>query len=185
MLVRRLARPMLAAVFISGGIEALRSPKAHAKGASPKLDQISESAGKALPENAPTDPETLVKLDAAIKIGAGTTLALGKFPRLSALLLCGSVVPTTLTAHAFWEMEDPTERGQHKIEFLKNLGLLGGLLITSVDTHGKPSVGWRARRSARRLSKHTHEAVDSAKDTGHMMSDWTSEKAHKLAARAS
>jgi len=31
--------------------------------------------------------------------------------------------------------------------------LFGGLLLASVDTEGKPSVGWRARRAARRVRR--------------------------------
>jgi len=38
---------------------------------------------------------------------------------------------------------------------LKNVGLLGGLLLAAVDTSAAPSLGWRARRAARRVPKVT------------------------------
>jgi uncharacterized membrane protein YphA (DoxX/SURF4 family) len=95
----------------------------------------------------------MVKIDALVKIGAGAALALGKLPRLSAALLAASLVPTTLAGHPFWELDDPKERSAQRIQFLKNLGLLGGLLLASADTEGKPSLGWRARRGARDLTK--------------------------------
>jgi putative oxidoreductase len=147
MLIRRLARPMLAAIFIYGGIGSLRDSQSHAKAAEPLLDTVKN----ALPAQVPTDPETLVRIDGAVKIGAGTLLAIGKFPRLAALALAGSTVPTTLAAHAFWEVDDPQERANQQIHFLKNVGLLGGLLIAAVDTRGKPSVGYRAKRKARKV----------------------------------
>jgi putative oxidoreductase len=163
MLIRRLARPLLAAVFIYGGVQALRDVKGHAKAAAPLVDKTAGQVKDSLPEGVPTDPETLVKIDGAVKIGAGLALALGRWPRLSSLLLAGSIVPTTLSAHAFWEIDDPEQRATQQIHFLKNLGLLGGLLITAVDTEGKPSIGYRARRGAHKFAEQTQHSVGSAK----------------------
>jgi uncharacterized membrane protein YphA (DoxX/SURF4 family) len=145
MLLRRIARPLLAGVFISGGIAQLRDAEGHAKAASPVLDKV---AGLA-PTAQPPSNVTLVRADASIKVGAGLLLALGKAPRLSAAALATSLVPTTLAEHRFWEMRDPEQRKAHQIHFVKNLGLLGGLLLASADTAGKPSVAWRARRVGR------------------------------------
>ena len=66
-------------------------------------------------------------------------------------------MPTTLAGHRFWEHTDPTERFGQISNFLKNTGLLGGLLLAAVDTEGKPSVGYRARRAA-------HKAADSHRE---------------------
>jgi putative oxidoreductase len=150
MLVRRLARPLLASSFIYGGIDTLRNPKSRVPGAAPIVEQITGVADKQLPVQVPRDVEQWVRIDAAVKVGAGSLFALGKFPRLSALLLAGSIVPTTLAGHRFWEHDDPKERFGQLSHFLKNLGLLGGLLIAAVDTEGKPSVGFRAKRTAER-----------------------------------
>jgi uncharacterized membrane protein YphA (DoxX/SURF4 family) len=148
MLVRRIARPLLASSFIYGGIDTLRNPQTRVPGAAPIVEQITDVAEKQLPMQVSRDVEQWVKIDAAVKVGAGSLFALGKFPRLSALLLTGSVVPTTLAGHRFWEHDDPKERFGQLSHFLKNLGLLGGLLIAAVDTEGKPSVGWWAKRTA-------------------------------------
>lgn len=168
MLLRRVARPMLAAVFITSGINVLRYLDAHVQMAKPLLDKVVAPQAEKLPDGVPTDPETLVKIDAAVKIGAGTLLAMGKFPRLSALALAGTLVPTTVAGHPFWEIDDPQEREAQKIHFAKNLGLLGGLLIASADTAGKPSVGYRTRRATRkaekRLAKSTESALGSVRD---------------------
>jgi putative oxidoreductase len=170
MILRRIARPMLAAVFVSGGIDTLRNPTPRVEAVGPTigkatdqvLDKIPDQALDKVPdkviEKVPTDTESLVKINAAAQIGAGIALALGKFPRLSALVLAGSVVPTTLSGHRFWETEDPQERTQQQIHFFKNVGLLGGLLLAAADTHGKPSAAWRAKHAAR-------TAADSVRDT--------------------
>lgn len=149
MILRRIARPLLAAAFVSRGVETLRNPKPHIQAAEPLLDKVPDQVHESLPDQVPTDPESLVKLDAAVKIGAGLALGLGKFPRLSALLLAGGLVPSTAAAHRFWEYENPEERAAQQEQFLKNLGLLGGLLLAAADTHGKPSLSWRAKHAAR------------------------------------
>ncbi|HEY0401480.1 MAG TPA: hypothetical protein VGD09_05640, partial [Blastococcus sp.] len=87
---------------------------------------------------------------------------LGRLPRLTALALSASVVPTTLAGHRFWEHTDPTERFGQISNFLKNAGLFGGLLLAVVDTEGKPSVGYRARRAAHEVAESTEKGYEKA-----------------------
>jgi hypothetical protein len=42
------------------------------------------------------------------------------------------------------------------------VGLLGGLLIASADTHGKPSLSWRTRRVTDALADSVHGTVHGA-----------------------
>jgi putative oxidoreductase len=162
MLVRRIARPLLASSFLYGGIDTLRNPQTRVPGAQPVVDTITKAADQQLPVQVPRDVEQWVKIDAGIKVGAGALFALGKLPRLSALALAGSIVPTTLAGHRFWEHEDPEERFGQLSNLLKNAGLLGGLLIAAVDTEGRPSVGYRARRAAKRAAENTERSYDKA-----------------------
>ena len=162
MLVRRIARPLLAATFIFGGIDTLRHPQPRVAGARPLVEKVAETADKQLPVQVPRDVEQWVRADAGVKVGAGTLLALGKLPRLSAFALALSTVPTTLAGHRFWEYDDPKEKAGQRIHFLKNLGLLGGLLIAAVDTEGRPSVGYRARRAAKRATSATERTLEDA-----------------------
>jgi putative oxidoreductase len=157
-ILRRVARPLLASIFIYGGIGALRDAQGHAKAVEPFLNDTFDKVGGALPEGVPRDPVTLVKIDAAVKIGAGLAFATGRAPRLSSFLLLGSLVPTTLATHRFWDVKEPAERQQQTVHFIKNAGLAGGLLLATADTGGKPSLGWRARRGAKKAAKRA-EAV--------------------------
>ncbi|GHF11498.1 hypothetical protein GCM10017786_51590 [Amycolatopsis deserti] len=157
---------MLASIFIYGGINALKQPEGHAEAVKPVLDKVGEQRDK-LPDAVPTDPVSLVKIDAGVKIAAGTLFALGKFPRLSALALLGSLVPTTVAGHPFWEAKDPQEKQQQLIQLLKNAGLAGGLMIAAADTEGKPSLGWRARRAADKASRRAHKATEKASKQAH------------------
>ncbi|MDP9390766.1 MAG: DoxX family membrane protein [Actinomycetota bacterium] len=162
MLVRRIARPLLAAPFVYGGVSTLRKPQDRVPGARPVVEKIADVADKQLPVQLPHDVEQWVKADAAVKVVAGALLGLGRLPRLSALVLAGSLVPTTLAGHRFWEHTDPTERFGQISNFLKNSGLLGGLLLAAVDTEGKPSVGYRARRAAKRAADSTEKSIEKA-----------------------
>ena len=162
MLVRRIARPLLASTFVYGGIDTLRNPQTRVPGARPVVDQIARAADEQLPVQVPRDVEQWVKADAALKGAAGTLFGLGRLPRLTSLVLSASVVPTTLAGHRFWEHDDPTERFGQISNFLKNTGLLGGLLLAAVDTEGKPSVGYRARRAAKKAADATEKSLENA-----------------------
>ena len=144
MIARRLARPLLASVFVSSGIDTLRNPGPRAEVAEPVTEKLAE------PAPLPDDSEQLVKVNAAVQVVGGLLLAIGKLRRLAAVALAVSLVPTTLAGHRFWETQDPAEKAQQQTQFTKNMGLLGGLILAAVDTGGAPSLGWRARRAARR-----------------------------------
>ena len=161
MLVRRIARPLLASTFVVGGIDTLRNPQARVAGARPVVEKLAEQADKQLPVQVPRDVEQWVKVDAGVKVAAGLLFSLGKLPRLSALTLAAGIVPTTLAGHRFWEADGAAKQGQ-LIHFLKNLGLLGGLLLAAVDTEGKPSVGYRARRAAKKTAENTEKSFAKA-----------------------
>lgn len=162
MIVRRIARPLLSTVFIAGGIDSLRSPAPKAQAAGPFLEKSVETLPAAVTQRVPSDPETLVKINAAVQIGAGAMLALGKAPRASSLVLAGTLVPTTLAGHDFWNVDDPQQRAMQRMQFFKNMTMLGGLLIAAVDTEGKPSLGWRGRRAARKAQAKVADADDHA-----------------------
>ncbi len=113
-------------------------------------DQVPTLAEKIAPGlPVPTDPATLVRINGGAQVLAGLALATGRVPRLSALVLAGSLVPTTYAGHPFWEEKDKATRSAQRIQFFKNVSMMGGLLLAGVDTEGKPGVAWRARRAAR------------------------------------
>ena len=144
---RSLARPMLASMFILGGVDALRHPEtkvAKAQTVAPRLARI-----LGLPE----DTETVVRLNGAAQLLGGSFLAAGKVPRLASTVLAASLVPTTVAGHRFWEEEDRVRRRQQQVQFLKNTAMLGGLILAAVDTEGRPSIAWRLRRSITRTRR--------------------------------
>ena len=160
---RLLARPMLASMFVAGGVTALKNAEMAAQRAKPVTDTVVPLAQKVAP-NAPipTDPKTLVRINAGAQIAAGLALATGRLPRLSALTLAATLVPTTAAGHRFWEESDPQAKANQRTHFFKNLSMLGGLMIAAVDTEGRPGLAWRAKHAAsdvRREAKHMRKAA--------------------------
>ena len=162
-LVRFIARPMLASLFIVQGLKTLRDPDSMVARAKPVTDRITPLLEKYAPQ-VPTETRTLVRINAGIHVVAGAMLATGTFSRVAAAALAGSMVPTTLAGHPFWEIEDPDEKRSQRLQFLKNVGMTGGLLLAAVDTEGRPASpggpaappstrsAWRRLTSARRSS---------------------------------
>jgi putative oxidoreductase len=154
-LVRFVARPMLASLFVVQGLKTLRDPDSVVSRAKPVTDRVAPLLEKYAPQ-VPTETRTLVRINAAVHVVAGAMLATGTAPRLAAAALAGSMVPTTIAGHPFWEMEDADEKRSQRLQFLKNIGMLGGLLLAAVDTEGRPGIPWRTRRAAldaRRMAK--------------------------------
>jgi uncharacterized membrane protein YphA (DoxX/SURF4 family)/gas vesicle protein len=148
MLLRRLARPLLAVSFVADGVDTLIHPEPRAKAAS----ALVQRGGQRLPDNLaaklPSDTATVVRINAVAQVSGGLLLALGKMPRLASIVLAATVIPATVTEQDFWAEQDPDRKVAKRNAFLKDMGLLGGLMIAAADTAGKPSLGWRGRRAA-------------------------------------
>lgn len=124
----RVASPLIASIFIRGGLDAAMDPEGKVKKAEKVTGPIAERV-TVLPDNT----ETLVRMNGAAQVIAGAMLSLGIFRRLSAVVLIGTLVPTTLAGHRFWEEIDEDARNMQMTHFAKNLGLLGGLLLVATE----------------------------------------------------
>ena len=100
-------------MFVKLGFDAARSP-------GPRVEQ---AAALGVP-----NPALAVRGNGAAMVMGGAALVLNKLPRLATLGLLASMVPTTLAAHSFWEKDGPDRKIQ-EIQFYKNLGLMGGLIL--------------------------------------------------------
>ncbi|GAB2532194.1 DoxX family protein [Nocardia heshunensis] len=176
MLMRRIARPLLAAPFVVDGVTACMDPGPRLKAA----DALVQQGRRRLPDSAAgklnVDPETVVRVNAGAQVLAGTLLIFGKAPRSAAFVLAVTVIPTAVTEQDFWAEPDPDRKAAKRIAFLKDVGLLGGLLIASGDTAGRPSLSWRGRRAARRAGATISAALPIGASAG--SSDVLRERAH-------
>jgi len=158
-IVRRLARPLLAASFVSAGADAVRHPQERAEALRPVAARIAPAL------RLPQDPVVLTRVNGAVMVGAGALLALGRAPRLASLALVATLLPTAYSEHAFWQEKDPQARGTQRALLLRDAGLLGGALLALVDTEGRPGLSWRARRAAQQAEKASRRAGKQARRT--------------------
>ncbi|WP_182708044.1 DoxX family membrane protein [Thermomonospora cellulosilytica] len=144
--IRAVARPLVATSFIVSGMERLRDPRSRAEELAPSIkpiaDRVDWLAGK--------DPEMLVRVQGAIGVGAGTLLALGRFPRLSALLLAASLLPTLVAEHQYWAEDDPERRETERSLLLLKGGLAAALLMLATEP--------RRYRNLAALRRQAHDA---------------------------
>ncbi|BCT76726.1 hypothetical protein SCMU_25680 [Sinomonas cyclohexanicum] len=174
--VRLIARPLLGSSFIVAGASKLKNADDTAEQLSPALRR----AADALPVH--VDEKLLARAVGASQLGAGVLFALGKAPRLSASVLA---ITSALNAFVEWRSADistPDGRGARRSGLLKNLSLLGGVLLASVDTDGRPSLAWRAQNVAADASKAGRRRLASA-EKGIADAQKTTGKALKKAAR--
>ena len=125
--LRMVARLLTGSTYVLLGADAARAPGARVDQAAPTLAALRRTVPL------PVDDELIVRGNGAVQVVGGALLAFGRVPRLAALALAGSLIPTTLAGHAFWKVDDPTARKLQRIQFHKNMAMIGGLLFAVAD----------------------------------------------------
>ncbi len=182
-LLRAAARTMLATYFISSGIKALRNPDALVPAAEPLTDKLVPLVKQYAPAQVagyvPEDARSLVRLNGGTQVLGGLALATGKGRRVGALLLAASLVPSTIAKYPFWSESDAEAKALAKNNFLKNVSLLGGVLLAARDTEGQPGIAWRAQKGGQHLARDTRKVASkltkSSSGFGDTASDFAGE----------
>ena len=159
-MLRRIARPLLASVFVVDGLRAALRPREEIE----NLPRAEEALGRVAEQiPVPVSPDLLVRALGVAKAGAGVALGLGVAPRAAASLLAVLHTPTMLARNPFW-----TETGAARREaiggLVRDAAILGGLLLASGDTAGKPSLAWRAEAARHDTAKAAKHATREARD---------------------
>jgi uncharacterized membrane protein YphA (DoxX/SURF4 family) len=152
---------MLGTIFVVSAARILINPDAQVEPAKRVTDRVAPLIGKIDPR-LPTDARTLVRLKAGVDLAAGLLLASGRLSRPAAAVLAANLVPTTLAGHPFWTYPK-AERRPQEIHFLKNLGLLGGLLLAASDTEGRPGLRYRTEHAVERGQRSVRRTVRTAR----------------------
>lgn len=165
MIIRKIARPMLASVYIADGVDTLINTDSHVTSTENVLAKLRGVLPNDWAAQVPNDPELVARAVGATKVGAGSLLAIGKAPRLAAGTLAILAVPTIIGRYNFWEAEDEQEKSARRNGFLTNVALLGGLGITSMDTAGKPGLAWRAQKAGKDVNKKVQQALPTQSES--------------------
>ncbi len=125
------ARVLLALVFLVAGLG--------------KIPGWEGTAGYMISRGLPAVP-VLLTLAIVFEVGGSLSLILGWKARWGALALVVFTLLATVLLHDFWVMEGPA-REANRIMFLKNLSIIGGLLL--VCCWGPGPLSLDARRARR------------------------------------
>ena len=123
-------RILLALVFLIAGIRKLMAPAA--------------SAGYLAKLGFPA-PEVMVWVAIAFELGGAILLIVGWKTRWAAYALALFTLVASFAAHRFWEISDAGQYANQMNHFLKNVAIIGGMLILAVSGPGPQSVDGRRR----------------------------------------
>ena len=99
-----------------------------------KLAMYSQVVGFAAAKGMPM-PEIAIALAAATEIICGLAVLIGLKTRAAAWLLFFYLIPTTLIFHNFWASSG-AEHQEQMLNFVKNVTIMGGLLILAANGAG-------------------------------------------------
>lgn len=157
--LRRIARPLLASVFIADGVDAVRHPAPYVAGLEASRAQMNLATGG----HAPADLTPVVRACGAVSIVAGLMLAAGRAPRPAAFALAVAAAPLAAARNPKPAANTPEARKAYTDVALRQAALLGGLLIAGADTAGKPSIGWRVAKAREAKAAAAREAIAGVK----------------------
>jgi len=73
-------------------------------------------------------PEVAVGASGALLLIGGASIVLGLKPKIGALAIVAFLMSVSPMMHDFWTSEDPQDRMNNMIHFMKNMALLGAAL---------------------------------------------------------
>ncbi|MDN5600118.1 MAG: hypothetical protein L0G52_06245 [Brachybacterium sp.] len=150
-LVRRIARPLLAAPFVFEGVRTALHPEREID----VYPQAFDAADSVISKSAAPgflNVRTIVQVSGAVAAGAGILYATNRCPRGAAVALLATTSVGWAGRKKVWELRGE-ELTQEVQSILTDAGLLGGVLLAVVDTDGRPSVGYRANKFVERSQK--------------------------------
>ncbi|QGU01891.1 DoxX [Corynebacterium kalinowskii] len=158
-MIRKIARPMLASAFVASGADMVMNSDEHRDGTKEMLTKLRSVVPAQYASYIPNDPDMVTKALGGAQAASASLLALGKAPRLTSAALAAITIPTVLSRYAFWETQDAKEKQDRRNGLITNTALLGGLMIASADTQGKPGLQWRAEHAGKAANKKIQAAL--------------------------
>jgi len=89
---------------------------------------INMMAGYAQSKGVPS-PKAAVGFTGLLLLIGGLSILLGAYPTVGIISLVIFLVPVTFMMHAFWKVQEPMAQMGERVNFLKNIALLGAALI--------------------------------------------------------
>ena len=186
-LLRAAARTMLASYFVASGVKALRDPDSLVP-ARRTADRPGGASGQGVRPAAGRQLHSGRRQDAGPGATEPPSWSAGwPWPAARAAgwarccwpcRWCRARSPSTRSGAVATRPSGPHDQHQ----FLKNVSLLGGVLLASRDTEGKPSLAWRAQKGGQAMAKSTSKASDKLTKRAEALTDGGSDLAESALA---
>ena len=162
MLLRRIARPLLASWFVTEGLDAVRVPSRHVAFARPALDALLAQTGDG-PRPSEAQLRMIVQVHGAVTALAGLALAFGKAPRTAAFLLAALTLPIAATSLPLGKGDKPSPEVRHerRARLVRSVAFTGAALLAGADYEGRPGVSWRLAKARELASSRTGDATQA------------------------
>ena len=108
-----------------------------------KIPNFQAVAGAMAKEGVPA-PQVMLAGAIVFLIVGSLSVILGYKARIGAALLLAFLVLATYYFHDFWTVSDPQAKQEQMIQFLKNLGLMGAMLLIIANGTGPMSLDGRS-----------------------------------------
>ncbi len=128
-----IGRLMLVAIFVLSAV-------------GQKIPKFSETAEYMGIEGVPM-PKVMLAGAILFLIAGGLSVAVGFKARIGATLLLVFLLLSTYFFHDFWTQQDPMEKQEQMIQFMKNASMMGAMLI--IIAHGPGLMSIDGRMTAR------------------------------------
>ena len=79
-------------------------------------------------------PKLSVAFSSLLLIFGGLSVLFNVYPSIGLALLAVFLIPVTFIIHPYWKVQDPAAKMGEMINFMKNLALLGAVLILLAHT---------------------------------------------------
>ena len=143
-LLHALGRALLPILFIVSGVVKFTNIAGTAAYIGPNRFPAVPGLEAALGMNTPT---ILAYLTAGVETFGGLLVLIGLFTRTAATLLFLLTAATIFYFHNFWDIADAAQMAAQRTQALKNLSIMGGLLLLMANGAGPYSVDGRGGRS--------------------------------------
>jgi putative oxidoreductase len=104
-----------------------------------KIVNFSNMTGYMVSKGAPA-PKAMLAIATAAELLGGLSLLLGLWSRVGAIGLFLFLIPTTLMFHNFWAVPAGPEHMDAQAHFMKNVAIMGGLLMVAAFGPGPLSI---------------------------------------------
>lgn len=146
MLVRPIARPLLALGYVTAGWDAVRHPDAHVDRIEARWAEVA-TRFDAIPAPDPRLLPGMVRLHGAAMVLAGTSLAFGRTPRLAGVALAALSAPLLVVDQPWFPRVPRRHRADRLDRTVRDAMMVGAALIVAADLEGRPGIGWRVARA--------------------------------------